>query len=180
MMFLICLVNGRLNVESELVWPDLPMPILLQCRLWDLRRLDFNNKAKRSEHNPQGLPERTVTEMRVREFGPVTLPAYAGATAGIRSMTDEFLFGQFVDDPDRLREILELLAERRVAEPASSEDATPFVISTVLLDGETVTKSVLNHAKRKEPEPSAATTRRSHQPVALYPSTREEKPKWLL
>jgi phage head maturation protease len=121
---------------------------------------EFNSKAKRSEHNPNGLPERTVTEMRVREFGPVTFPAYAGATAGLRSMTDEFLFGQFVDDPDRLREILEVLAERRVAEPDPSEEATPPV--------------------SKEPEPSAATTRRSHQPVALYPSTREETPKWRL
>jgi hypothetical protein len=120
---------------------------------------EFDSKPKRSDHNPTGLPERTITEAKVREFGPVTFPAYAGATAGLRSMTDEFLFGKFVDDPDRLREILELLAARSV-EPAPSEEATPET--------------------NVEPEPSAATTRRGHQPVALYPSTREEKPKWLL
>jgi phage head maturation protease len=33
-----------------------------------------------SDHNPKGLPERTITEARVMEFGPVTFPAYAGAT----------------------------------------------------------------------------------------------------
>jgi hypothetical protein len=47
-------------------------------------------KPERSDHNPDGLPERTITEARVAEAGPVTFPAYAGATAGIRSITDEF------------------------------------------------------------------------------------------
>src|SRR6185436_12199414 len=42
-----------------------------------------------SDHNPQGLPERTVKEAEVGEFGPVTFPQYEGATAGVRSMTDE-------------------------------------------------------------------------------------------
>jgi hypothetical protein len=49
---------------------------------------DFNPKAARSAHNPQGLPERTVRELTMAEFGPVTFPAYAGATAGMRSLTD--------------------------------------------------------------------------------------------
>ncbi len=44
-----------------------------------------------SDHNPKGLPERTIKEVRLFELGPVTFPAYAGATAGVRSLTDEFL-----------------------------------------------------------------------------------------
>jgi HK97 family phage prohead protease len=47
-----------------------------------------------SEHNPRGLPERTVKEARVMEFGPVTFPAYEGASADVRSamrsLTDSF------------------------------------------------------------------------------------------
>ena len=39
----------------------------------------------RSEHNPERLPERTITEAQVFEFGPVTFPAYANATAGVRT-----------------------------------------------------------------------------------------------
>lgn len=49
---------------------------------------DFDHRAEESEHNPEGLPERTIKEARVMEFGPVTFPAYEGATAGLRSATD--------------------------------------------------------------------------------------------
>jgi len=51
---------------------------------------DFNKRAKRSEYNPFGIPERTGREVRMQEFGPVTFPAYEGASAGMRSLTDRF------------------------------------------------------------------------------------------
>lgn len=38
-----------------------------------------------SKKGPSGLPEVTRTEVALREFGPVTFPAYSTATAGIRS-----------------------------------------------------------------------------------------------
>ena len=47
----------------------------------------------KSVHNPEGLPERTLTDIDLFEFGPVTWPAYAKATAKIRSVTDEFTPG---------------------------------------------------------------------------------------
>lgn len=36
-----------------------------------------------SSYNPEALPERTLTKVDLFEFGPVTFPAYSGATAGI-------------------------------------------------------------------------------------------------
>ena len=36
------------------------------------------------------LPERTIREARLFEFGPVVYPANPGATAGIRGLTDYF------------------------------------------------------------------------------------------
>ncbi len=47
--------------------------------------------AKPSAFNPMALPERTVGDVTVYEFGPVTYPANPGATAGIRSMSDAFM-----------------------------------------------------------------------------------------
>lgn len=47
-------------------------------------------KPERSDHNPEGLPERTILKTRTSEAGPVTFPAYVGATATIRSLTDAF------------------------------------------------------------------------------------------
>jgi len=44
-----------------------------------------------SDHNPEMLPERTITDVDLYEFGPVTFPAYADATAGVRSGSDGFL-----------------------------------------------------------------------------------------
>jgi phage head maturation protease len=51
---------------------------------------DVVRKPERSDHNPEALPERSVVKATVYEAGPVTFPAYAGATAGVRSSTDEF------------------------------------------------------------------------------------------
>lgn len=39
-----------------------------------------------SEHNPEGLPERSILQVRLFEAGPVTWPASHAATAGMRSV----------------------------------------------------------------------------------------------
>lgn len=51
----------------------------------------WNEEPGKSAHNPEGLPERTISEFKLYEGGPVTFPAYASATAGMRSLTDEWL-----------------------------------------------------------------------------------------
>ena len=55
-----------------------------------------------SEYNPEGLPERTITKASVAEFGPVTFPAFANATAAVRSMTDWYQPPTFSDELARL------------------------------------------------------------------------------
>jgi phage head maturation protease len=45
---------------------------------------DFVVRPGKSAHNPRGIPEQTLREIRVQEFGPVHPPAYAGTSAGIR------------------------------------------------------------------------------------------------
>jgi phage head maturation protease len=60
----------------------------------------WDDEPAASDTNPDGLPERTILQMRVPEFGPVTFGANQGATSGIRSGTDEFYHRlQQVDAP---------------------------------------------------------------------------------
>ena len=69
-------------------------------------REDVVDDPKPTDTNPLGLPERTIREAKVFEFGPVTFPAYAGATAGVRSMTDDIHLKTLLTQPDKLRALL--------------------------------------------------------------------------
>lgn len=51
---------------------------------------NWNDEPGASDHNPLGLPERTILRTQTFEFGPVTWPANPDATAGVRSLTDEY------------------------------------------------------------------------------------------
>jgi HK97 family phage prohead protease len=88
----------------------------------------MNQKPTRSDENPAGIPERTVQEVALREFGPVTFPAYADATAGIRSLTDDFIVRQLLGDPERLQQLLQprpSALSRPGAEPSHSDVREP-------------------------------------------------------
>ncbi|GIH98098.1 HK97 family phage prohead protease [Planobispora takensis] len=66
---------------------------------------EWNDEPGRSEHNPDGIPERTIREVRLFEFGPVTWPANPEATAGIRSLTDDFYARLRDRDPGRVADL---------------------------------------------------------------------------
>jgi HK97 family phage major capsid protein/HK97 family phage prohead protease len=77
-------------------------------------REDFNEEPEPSDYNPKGMPERVLREIQVIELGPVTFPAYDGASAelegaskGMRSMTDDLLAMRFGRDPEGLDVALE-------------------------------------------------------------------------
>lgn len=76
---------------------------------FSVMREEWDEEPGVSDHNPTGMPERTIKEVRCPEFGPVTFPAYGGATAGVRSMTDEFIVARATRQPERLRELLRYL-----------------------------------------------------------------------
>lgn len=52
---------------------------------------EWNMDPGKSAHNPDGIPERSITEARVYEFGPVVYPANPEATAQVRGLTDHFM-----------------------------------------------------------------------------------------
>jgi HK97 family phage prohead protease len=86
-------------------------------------RASEDQRPERSDYNPDGIKEVTITEARLHELGPVTFPAYQGATAGMRSMTDEFLISCFRSDPERLREMFDRATE--LEKPPASEQQDP-------------------------------------------------------
>jgi HK97 family phage prohead protease len=60
-------------------------------------------RGKVNSVNPEGLDRRSIVEAKVFEFGPVTFPVSAAASAGVRSQTDEYMRhllhdGRFVAD----------------------------------------------------------------------------------
>lgn len=61
--------------------------------MFEIVREDWVYEPEQSDHNPEGLPERTITEARVFEAGPVTFPASPTATAGMRGgcTTDAYM-----------------------------------------------------------------------------------------
>jgi phage head maturation protease len=115
---------------------------------WDRVR-----SPKRSEFNPDGIEERTVREAYIKEFSVVTFPQYEGATAGIRSLTDEVAAKQLLGDPVALLEALNTATGTR-AEP--------------------------QHSEREEPEDQAPEPSRSTQPVHDYLRPEEDESSWRL
>lgn len=66
---------------------------------------EYVKRPKRSAHNENGIPELTILEARIREFGPTPIPAYAGTSAGVRSMTDEIFLDGMAADPERFKQL---------------------------------------------------------------------------
>ena len=88
-------------------------------------RENFDKFPEPSDSNPDGMPERTILEAKVMEFGPVTFPAYEGATAGVRSLTDDYIITSlFGENAERTREFLQHITGQPDA-PSTSAEAAP-------------------------------------------------------
>lgn len=85
---------------------------------------------KATDHNPEMLPERTITDVDLYEFGPVTFPAYEDATAGVRSGSDAFL-DRLLHDPVFLARFTERVGLK----------ATEHILASVPADGQTTDTS---------------------------------------
>jgi hypothetical protein len=154
-----------------------------------------------SDYNPHGLPERTLTELRVPEFGPCVFPAYESATAGVRSvsLTDRLhpeLRALDIEDAGQIGQMLKLGADFLDDEedPQDVEAMTGVMESLVALltaEGEEDARSAaalaaIGRARAKqesqdgagaEPHPSRGARQNS---LYLGGSRKETPPSWRL
>lgn len=97
-------------------------------------RDEWFDPSEPSQHNPKMLPERTIKEVQLFEFGPVTFPANPNSTSKMRSLTDQYYERMRSRDPHAV-EVLERSVQRSSTlpqgdagpstSPAVSAGATP-------------------------------------------------------
>lgn len=80
--------GGYPSYVADIV-PGLDRNLYGSSHRFRVMREEFNYDTEPSDYNPDGLPERTIKEMQVMEFGPVTFPANQAATASLRSTRAE-------------------------------------------------------------------------------------------
>lgn len=87
---------------------------------------EWDDEPGRSDHNPEGLPERTITEVRLMEFGPVTWPANPDATSGLRCMsgTDQYYEQLRSRDPQRVETLRSRVTSLRTPAPTPAATGT--------------------------------------------------------
>ena len=85
---------------------------------------EWNDDPGTSDENPKGLPERTIKEVRLFEFGPVTFPANPDSTAGLRSSTDTYYAHLRSREPQRVDALRSQVAALG-RDPLISRDTSP-------------------------------------------------------
>jgi phage head maturation protease len=83
--------------------------------MFDVIREEWDQEPGIADHNPEGLPERTINEVRTFEAGPVTWPASPTATAGMRSLTDMYVEQLSTRDGRRHEDLVRSLQAFRAA-----------------------------------------------------------------
>lgn len=80
------------DYNRDFIVPAVEASLLGASFRFEVTGESWDDEPDPSDSNPKGLPERTITKVSLREFGPVTFPAYPdGTTAGLRSLTDHYI-----------------------------------------------------------------------------------------
>lgn len=101
--------------------------------------------------NPEGLPIRTIQEVRHFEQGPVTWPANPGATAGMRCMsgTDAYYEALRSRDPHRVEAMRSQVIALRSETPAASALVSVGAASQGQTEPAPATRSGMSAAARR-------------------------------
>ena len=147
----------------------------------------WNHEPEANDHNPEGLPERSVLQVRLFEAGPVTWPASHAATAGLRSvgMTDWYGEQLRSRDPDRHEAIVRSFtdfraqhglrtssgeAARAVADPVRDEPSDTALQGAADSPTDAPDTPVVHHASGLTPSQRAARLRAQRHPFLIKES----------
>jgi capsid assembly protease len=98
---------------------------------FDLIKYDFQPRPKRTDRNPEGIPELSVIEAKVKEFGPTPIPVQKETSAGMRSLTDDVFMERLTRDPERFGKLLQRSSASITGTRAFTPEPTPKVNVTV-------------------------------------------------
>lgn len=151
-------------------------------RFRSLREL-WNEIPEVSALNPDGLPERSIKEMQVMEFGPVTFPASQAATASLRSRQG-FIAARFDnEDVSTLAQMIalgsEFIDDQDEADETGNVTSMESVLTTLasLLSGEAA-ETEPDEAEDENEGRSAPSTDAAPQGTSDTERRDEEKPTW--
>jgi HK97 family phage prohead protease len=115
-----------LFVEARLAdnWLVQPVREAIENESIDGMSFRFSVVAEKWAKENEDLPERTITEVRLMELGPVVWPAYDGTDVGVRSL--ELARSLMAADDDTRREIATILLRGESPEdPTGAAAGTP-------------------------------------------------------
>lgn len=101
------------DYNRDFVKPALDAGLLGASFRFRVTAEEWVEPKKATKANPRKLRERTITDVDLYEFGPVTFPAYADASAGLRSHTDHFI-DRLLNDPLFVVRLAERISPRAV------------------------------------------------------------------
>jgi HK97 family phage prohead protease len=110
-----------LYVEARLAdnWLVQPVREAIENESIDGMSFRFSVVAERWDEPDDKLPERTITEVRLMELGPVVWPAYEGTDIGVRSL--ELARSLMAADDNTRREIATILLRGEDPDPEAAE-----------------------------------------------------------
>lgn len=152
-------------------------------------RLPYKAKVtrfpKKSEHNPEGLEERSVTEAAMNEFSITAFPVYEGGTASMRAVTDDvarLMYGEAVvasfveSDRDGLLQLVRTQLEAE--EPTHSEPDEEVAPEA---EPEPAEEPAEEEPPKDEPEPvEASRDTQKPKPTKDWLSEQEVAPPWVI
>jgi HK97 family phage prohead protease len=116
---------------------------------------EWDDEPERSEYNPDGIPERTIREVRLFEFGPVVFPASPDATAGMRSvgMTDRYYAELEKRDPGVVTDLRSRAVDLRTRSGKGAATGTPDPVRAAThgtIEPASATRTGLTPRERRE------------------------------